>query len=78
MLESLPDHRYLMGLRHAWLPPLVLWVPESLPACGGLWQRIGTGYSGLDAPTEFGDIDAWRPEASMPGRNLGWLAGLAG
>ena len=22
--------------------------------------------------------DAWRPEASMPGCNVGWLAGLAG
>ena len=58
--------------------PLVLWVPEGLRACGVLWQRIRTDYARLDAPIEeFGDIDAWRPEASMPGCNVQRLAGLA-
>ena len=52
--------------------PLVLWVPESLPACAAL-----PDYNGLDAPIEkFGAIEAWRPEASMPGCNIGWLAWL--
>ena len=33
----------------------------------------------LDAPKEeIGDIDAWRPDASIPGCSLGMLAGLAG
>ena len=50
-----------------------------MAACAGLWQRIRTDYNGLDAPIEeFGDIEAWRPEASMPGCNDGWLAGSAG
>ena len=49
---------------------------EGYPACGALW---GTG--GLKrragAPIErIADIDAWRPEASMPGWP-GWLACLA-
>ena len=31
----------------------------------------------MDAPKEkIGDIEAWRPEASMPGCNVGWLAWL--
>ena len=39
--------------------------------CGGLKIRVGT-------PIErIADIDAWRPEASMPGWP-GWLAWLAG
>ena len=38
--------------------------------CGGLKERAGT-------PIErIADIDAWRPEASMPGWP-GWLACLA-
>ena len=42
-----------------------------VPACGGLKRRAGT-------PIErIADIDAWRPEASMPGWP-GWLAWLAG
>ena len=67
-----------MGLWHVvW--PLVLWVPEGLRACAGLWQPVATDYNGLDAPIEeFGDIEAWRLEASMPGCSVGWLAGLAG
>ena len=58
--------------------PLVLWVPEGLAACGSLWRPVPPDAAGLDAPIEeFGDIEAWRPEASMPGCNLGWLTGLA-
>ena len=68
-----------MGLWHVWLPTPVLGVPGNLPACARLWQPVPTVYNGLDAPREeFGDIEAWRPEASMPGCNLGWLAKLAG
>ena len=50
----------------------------------GLWQPFRTDAARLDAPIEeIGDIDAWRPEASMPGCHVGWLAvgwlaGLAG
>ena len=56
--------------------PMVLWP---VAACGSLWQPVGTDYNRLDAPIEeFGDIEAWRPEASMPGCNVGWLASLAG
>ena len=46
----------------------------------GLWQPVPTDNNGSDAPIEeFGDIEAWRPEASMPGCSVGWLAGwLAG
>ena len=45
----------------------------------GLCPPVAACGAGLDAPIEeFGDIEAWRPEASMPGCNLGWLAGLAG
>ena len=41
-----------------------------MAACGGLKTRVG-------APIErIADIDAWRPEASMPGWP-GWLACLA-
>ena len=47
-----------------------LWRP--VPPCGGSGAQ-------LDAPIkEFGDIEAWRPEASMPGCSVGWLGGLAG
>ena len=57
-------------------PPPVLWVPEGLPAFGGLWQPVRTDYKGLDAPVEeFADIKARRPEASMPGCNGGRMAG---
>ena len=46
-----------------------LWRPVA--ACGTLKTRVGT-------PLErIADIDAWRPEASMPGWP-GWLAWLAG
>ena len=56
--------------------PLVLWVPERLPACGSLCRRMMTDGARLDAPKEkIGDIEAWRPEASMPGCHVGWLAG---
>ena len=59
--------------------PLMLWVPESLPACGSLWQPVGADGARSDAPTEeFGDIEAWGPEASMPGCSGGLLAWLAG
>ena len=68
--------RFVAGLA----APLGMRVPESLPACGSLWRPVATDYSGLDASIkEFGDIEAWRPEASMPGCSGGWLAGwLAG
>ena len=59
--------------------PLVLWVPESLPACAGLWRPVGTDWMPLYK----------RLETSMPGGQrlrcpdvqrwlAGWLAGLAG
>ena len=42
-----------------------------MAACAGLKERAG-------APKKkIADIDAWRPEASMPGWP-GWLAWLAG
>ena len=42
-----------------------------------LWQPVPACGAGLDAPIEeFGDIQAWRPEASMPGCSMGWLAWL--
>ena len=46
-------------------------------------QRIRMDGVRLEAPIEeIGDIDAWRPEASMPGCNVGclagWMACLAG
>ena len=71
-----PYHRYLRGLWHAWLPPLVLWVPEGYPPCGALWGPQETGWSPYKEEL-IADIDAWRPEASMPGWP-GWLAWLAG
>ena len=48
-----------------------------------LCRPVAACDSGLDAPLEeFGDIEAWRPEASMPGCSVGglagWLARLAG
>ena len=48
--------------------------------CGSLWRPVAACAAGLDAAPieEFGDIEAWRPEASMPGCNVGWLARLAG
>ena len=45
-----------------------------MAACGSLWGRIKPDWM---PPEEFGDIEAWRPEASMPGCHIGWLA-LAG
>ena len=59
-----------MGLWHAWLPPLVLWVPEGYPPLSGLKVRAGAPIK------KIADIDAWRPEASMTGWP-GWLACLA-
>ena len=54
-------------------------MPEGLPACGSLWPPVATDQDRLDAPTEeIGGIDAWRPEASMPGCNAGWLAAAGG
>ena len=59
--------------------PLVLWGPEGLAACGSLWRPVAACGARLDVPIEeFGDIEAWGPEASMPGCSVGWLAGLAG
>ena len=66
--------------------PVVLWVPESLPACGSLCRPVAACAAGLrrirtdwmPLIEEFGDIEAWRPEASMPGCNVGWLAGCLG
>ena len=73
-----------MGLWHVWLPPLVLWGPESYPALSRLKVRAPEGYPPLSrlkgragAPIKkIADIDAWRPEASMTGWP-GWLACLA-
>ena len=76
-MESWSYHRYLRGLWHVWLPPLVLWVPEGYPACAGLWRPVGDLKERVGTPIErIADIDAWRPEASMPGWP-GWLACLA-
>ena len=54
---------------------------EGYPACGGLWRPVapcGTLKERAGTPIErIADIDAWRPEASMPGWP-GWLARLAG
>ena len=34
------------------------------------------GWRPIGSPVEkIGDIGAWRPEASIPGRSVGWLAG---
>ena len=47
-----------------------------MPACGRL---VAMDKDILDALIEeFGDIEAWRPEASMPECHVGWLHGLAG
>ena len=58
--------------------PLVLWVPESLAACGGLWRAVATDWMPLIKSLETSMPDGWRPEASLPGCNVGWLAWLAG
>ena len=82
LLASWPYRRYLIGLWHVWLPPWCCgcqgaWQPVA--PCGSLWPPVAACGNRLDAPKEeIGDIDAWRPEASMPGCNVGWLAGLAG
>ena len=57
-------------------------LPKGLAACGSLWRPMA-GYGGLwhqmGAPQEaIGDIDAWRPEASMPRCKVGWVAGWLG
>ena len=57
--------------------PLVLWVPEGLAACGNLWQPVAPDWMPLIKSLETSMPDGWRPEASMPGCNIG-LAGLAG
>ena len=60
--------------------PLVLWVPEGLAAlagCGGLWQPVATDWMPLIKSLEASMPDGRRPEASMPGCNVGWLAWLA-
>ena len=45
---------------------------------GALCRPVPPDAAALDVPKEeFGDIEAWRPEASMPGCSVGWLAGLA-
>ena len=46
-----------------------------------LWRPVGDLKKRVGTPIErIADIDAWRPEASMPGWPgwLAWLAGLAG
>ena len=64
-----------MGLWHVWLPPGAVGARRF----GALWQPVAGCAARFDAPKEeIGDIDAWRPEASMPGCNVGWLAWLAG
>ena len=64
-----------MGLWHVWLPPpLVLWVPESCPPVAACGEHYEAGWSPYRK--KIADIDAWRPEASMPGWP-GWLACLA-
>ena len=41
-------------------------------ACGNGLGRIRTNYNGLvSAIEELGDIEAWRPEASVPGCSVG-------
>ena len=50
---------------------------EGYPACGGLCPPCGGLKKRAGTPIErIADIDAWRPEASMPGWP-GWLACLA-
>ena len=64
-----------MGLWPAWLPP-----PGDVGArkLSGLCRPVGDLKKRVGTPIErIADIDAWRPEASMPGWP-GWLAWLAG
>ena len=43
----------------------------------GLCRPVAACGARLDAPIEeFGDIEAWRPEVSMPGCSVGWLVWL--
>ena len=58
--------------------PLVPWVPEGLRPCGALWRAVETDWMPLKKRLEPSRPDAGRPEASMPGCNIGWLAWLAG
>ena len=66
--------------------PLVLWVPEGLAGCGGLWQPVA-GCGGLWRPIGCPLLRVWRhrclmagglrlrcPDATLAGW-LGWLAG---
>ena len=61
--------------------PQVLRVPEGLAGCGSPWRAVasvGTDWMPLYKSLEPSMPDAWRPEASMPGCSVGWLAGWLG
>ena len=48
-------------------------------SCLALGRDMAPCGARLDAPEKgIGDIDAWRPDTSMPGCSIGMLAGLAG
>ena len=73
-----------MGLWHVWLPPGAvgarrfggLW--RAVAGCGSLWQAVPPDWMPLIRSLETSMPAGWRPEASMPGCNVGWLAWLAG
>ena len=80
-----------MGLWYVWLPPWCcgcqkVWRAVAacgglwwlVAACGGLWRLVPPDWMPLIESLETSMPDAWRPEASMPGCNVGWLAWLAG
>ena len=86
LLASWPYRQYLMGLWHVWLPPMVLWVPEGLPTCGGLWRAVAPCGS-LWRPIGCPLLRVWRHRCLMAGglrlrcpdaTLAGWLAWLAG
>ena len=59
--------------------PLVLWVPESLPACGGLWRLVAPDWMPLSKSMETsrpGGLRLRCPDAALAGL-AGWLQ-LAG
>ena len=53
-----------------------LWRPVA--GCGGLWRPVAPDWMPLIKSLETSMPAGWRPEASMPGCNVGWLALLAG